>query len=476
MCTRKRKERLLEIKNNLAGSRDWYTRRNLFFHEQDWKYLRHLIPEGVRVLELGSNLGDRLVRLKPSCGVGVELSPRMVELARAKYPHLEFIVGDIEQKESLARVQGSFDFIILGDTLGELEDCQATLDQLHPFCTRDTRLVVTYYSWIWAPILKLAGWLGMRIPDVEHNWMSTQDIQNLLALASFETVKNEWRLLFPIKSFGLGPLINRYIGTLPLIQGLCLRSYVVARSLKSATPRELTTTILIPCRNEKGNIAAAITRMPRFCQDLELIFIEGNSQDGTFEECVRVKEANPLWDIKVFKQPGRGKGDAVRKGLQESRGEVVMILDADLTVPPEELPKFHQALASGMGEYINGTRMIYPMSDQAMRFLNFLANRTFSYIFSWLLNQRYTDTLCGVKVLTRKHFLQIVSMRDFFGNLDPFGDFDMIFGSNKLNLKMLEIPVHYAARSYGKTQISRFRDGFLLLRMVIVAYRKLKSI
>ena len=235
-------------------------------------------------------------------------------------------------------------------------------------------------------------------------------------------------------------------------------------------------TVLIPCRNERGNIENAIRRMPDFCDDLEILFVEGNSQDDTFDEILRVKDAYPHLDIKALQQDGVGKGDAVRKGFAHARGDVLMILDADLTVPPEDLPKFYAAIVSGQGEYINGSRLIYPMEHEAMRFLNHVGNAGFSKVFSWLLNQRITDTLCGTKVLTKAHYEELVAQREYFGDFDPFGDFDLIFGSAKMNLKMVDIPIRYAARTYGSTQISRFRHGWLLIRMVAFAYPKLKGI
>jgi glycosyltransferase involved in cell wall biosynthesis len=183
----------------------------------------------------------------------------------------------------------------------------------------------------------------------------------------------------------------------------------------------------------------------------------------------------PDHDIKVLAQDGKGKGDAVRKAFEHARGDVLMILDADLTMPPEALPKFYEALASGKGEFINGTRLVYPMENDAMRFLNWVANRVFSWLFTWLLNQRFTDTLCGTKVLAKGHYQQIARNRNYFGDFDPFGDFDLIFGAAKANLKIIEIPIKYASRKYGETQISRFRHGWLLLRMVVFAFRKLKA-
>ncbi|MEX2449962.1 MAG: glycosyltransferase family 2 protein [Rhodospirillales bacterium] len=184
----------------------------------------------------------------------------------------------------------------------------------------------------------------------------------------------------------------------------------------------------------------------------------------------------PNWDIKCTQQDGKGKGDAVWKGFDMARGDILMILDADLTVRPEDLPKFYRVIASEKGEFVNGTRMVYSMEGGAMRFLNYLANWTFAKIFSYLLNQRFTDTLCGTKVLRKSAYEKIKQNRSYFGDFDPFGDFDLIFGASKLSQKIVEVPVRYASRSYGTTQISRFRHGVLLLRMVVFAFFKLKAI
>jgi len=287
----------------------------------------------------------------------------------------------------------------------------------------------------------------------------------------------DWRQLIPYRLLGLGTVINRFIGTLPVIRRLCLRRYIVARSLKAVKREELSVSILIPCRNERGNVESAIKRMPRFGKHQEIVFIEGNSSDDTYAECLRVQEAyKGQWDIKVAKQEGRGKGDAMRKGYATATGDIFMILDADLTVTPEALPRFYEAIASGKADFVNGSRLIYPMEEQAMRPLNFIANRAFALIFTFLLNQRFTDTLCGTKVFRRRAYDRIQAGRAYFGDFDPFGDFDLIFGATKQNLKIVEVPVHYQARVWGETQISRFRDGFLLLRMVLFAWRKLKAI
>lgn len=474
-----RKRAILAHAEASAAERDAWIAANPAYFEDDRKYMRFLIPEGGRVLELGCATGDLLARLEPALGVGVDLSPGMIARASANHAHLEFITGDIEDPglaDALAK-HGPFDTIVLSDTIGLLDDIEKTLGLLHALCTPETRLVIGYYSHLWEPVIYLAERLGFRPRQPTANFISSADFRNILDLADFEPIRSEWRQLVPWRLLGLGRFINRYIGTLPLIRRLCLRRYIVARSLKAIKPQSLTASILIPCRNERGNIENAVKRLPRFGAHQEIVFIEGNSSDDTYAECLRVKEAyKDSWDIKVVQQDGRGKGDAMRKGYTCATGDVLMILDADLSVPPEMMTRFYDAIASGKGEFINGSRLVYPMQDQAMRPLNFIANRIFALLFTYLLNQRFTDTLCGTKVFRRRSYDKIAEARGYLGDFDPFGDFDLVFGATKQSLRIVEVPVQYMARTYGETQISRFRDGLLLLRMVAFAWRKLKAI
>jgi len=470
-----RKMRVRKLANEQAANREKWIARNSFFYEEDYRYMRFLIPKGLRILDLGCGTGHLLAELNPARGVGVDLSPGMVDVARARYPHLEFHVGDIEDFDFISSLSGPFDAIVLSDTLGSLDDCQTTISNLHCLCSPDTRIVISYYSKLWEPILSLARLVNFKMPQEEQNVLSPTDIANFLSLSDFEVIRREWRQLLPRKCFGLGILVNRYLAPFPVIRAACLRHYVVGRSLQVTRNSNPSATVLVPCRNERGNIEEAVRRIPKFCEDIEILFVEGHSKDDTLTEIYRVIAAYPHLDIKVLVQDGKGKGDAVRKGFENARGNVLMILDADLTVPPEALVKFYKAIALGKGEFINGSRMIYPMEKDAMRFLNFLANHAFSWLFSWLLNQRFTDTLCGTKVLYKSHYGKIAEGRKYFGDFDPFGDFDLIFGAAKLNLKVVEIPVAYSSRTYGVTQISRFTHGWLLLRMVVFAFRKLKA-
>jgi len=471
-----RKAAIRALSEQFAATRRRWIERNSYYYEEDHRYMRFLVPEGSAVLELGCGIGDLVAALKPSRGVGVDFTPTLIEEARRRHPELQFQVGDIEDEDVIASLAGPFDYIILSDTVGALEDGEATFASLHRLCHRGTRLIVSYYSHLWDPLLTLGSKIGLRMPQVEQNFLSPLDIQNLMDLADFEVVKREWRQLVPRRCGGLGPLLNRYVGTLPIIRALCLRHYLVARSTVKRAPAVTSATIVIPCRNERGNIEAAVSRLPAFCADTEILFVEGHSRDGTLDEIHRVVAAHPEKDIKVIVQDGIGKADAVFKAFNMARGEVLIILDGDLTVSPEQIPKFWNALASGKGEFINGSRLVYPMEKEAMRFLNLVANRAFSILFTWLLNQRYTDTLCGTKALMRSDYLRIERSSGYFGDFDPFGDFHLIFGASKLGLKVVEVPIRYASRAYGETQISRFRHGLLLLRMVAFAYRKLKAL
>ena len=473
-----RKRAFYENAEQQAKDRDSWRERNDAYYSDDRRYTKFIVPEGARVLDLGCGTGALLASLRPSHGVGVDFSPSMIVEAQKRNPDLTFKVGDAEDEKFIASLQGPFDFIIISDTIGMFEDIEEALKQLHQLCTADTRIVIAYYSPLWEPMIHLATKLGMRMPQPQPNLISTTDFTNILDLSDLELIRLEWRQLIPFRLLGLGTLINRYIAPLPGIRRLCLRNYIVTRSKRLAQPRtNPSTTIVIPCRNESGNIERAIREMPRFGSHQEIIFVEGNSKDDTYAECLRVQELyKGQWDIKVMQQDGRGKGDAVRKGFAAASCDILMILDADLTVPPAALPKFHEAIASGKGEFINGTRLVYPMENEAMRFLNHIANRTFAKIFSYLLNQRFTDTLCGTKVLRRVDYERIVAGRSYFGNFDPFGDFDLIFGAAKQSLRIIEVPVHYKARTYGETQISRFRDGWLLIKMVVFAFKKLKAV
>ena len=468
------KQDVREYFNQHADKRDKWRKKNSYYHAEIKSLLKFLVPENASVLDIGCSTGDILAVLKPSRGVGIDISPKVIAIAQAKYPHLTFKEADAEHLE----VDGKFDYIILTDVIGFFSDVQQAFSQLQKYSHSKTKIIVTYHNYLWEPVMKIAEKFSLKMKNPMQNWLSRADVDNLLYLADFEIVKRGGRLLFPKKIPLLSSFLNHFLAKFPLFRNLCLVNFVVARPKPAVQPLKPSpsVSVIIPARNEKGNIEAAVKRMPRLGSRTEIIFVEGHSQDNTLEEMQRVKNAYPDWEIKVMAQDGKGKGDAVRKGFDAATGDILMILDADLTVRPEELPKFYYAIATGAGEFINGSRLVYSMEDQSMRLLNIFGNKFFSMMFSWLLDQRLKDTLCGTKVIWKEDYEKVKAGRAFFGDFDPFGDFDLLFGAAKLNLKIIDLPIRYQARTYGTTNISRFRHGWLLLQMCFFAMKKIKFI
>jgi len=465
------KEDIRHFFEKTATARDKWRKRNRFYHKSIERYISFIIPEGKRVLEVGCSNGDLLNATKPAYGVGIDFSENFIKRAREKYPNLVFHQDDVENLQ----LNETFDYIILSDLVNCLWDVQTAMHNIRRLCHPQTRIVISQYNYLWEPILKAGETLRLKLRQPAQNWFSISDIDNILQLEGFQLIKIERKLLLPKYVPVLNFIFNKFLANLPLINKLNLVNFMVARPLL-ADDQQYSVSIVVPARNERGNIENAILRTPKFGKSREFIFVEGHSSDNTFEEMLRVQQAYPGENIKVFQQSGKGKGNAVREGFEAATGEVLMILDADLTMPPEELPKFYDALRYNKGEFINGSRLVYPMDKNAMRFLNLLANKFFGWFFSYILGQRLKDTLCGTKVLYKTDYEKIIQNRSYFGDFDPFGDFDLLFGAAKLNLKISEIIIRYRDREYGSTQISRFRHGWLLIRMSLFAARKIKFI
>ena len=454
-----------------------FHRRNRAYYADLERLHQLLVAPGLRVLEIGCGLGDLLAQLQPSHGVGVELDAALAAAAQQRHPQLRIVAADAEtiSPASLGETQ-PFDVILLPNTLNTLQDVQGVLERLEAFCHPRTRLVVSFHNWLWQPLLKAAEGLGQRQPQPPESWLTPNDVSNLLDLAGWEVLKQGHRCLLPRHIPVLSGLANRWLSQLPLIENLGLTHWMVARPGRQQrqTP---SVSVVIPARNEAGNIAPAIERLPELGRFTEVLFVEGHSSDNTWDEIERVCASyqGPL-RLRKFRQSGKGKADAVWLGFEQAEGDVLMILDADLTVRPEDLPRFAQAMADGRGEFVNGCRLVYPRSWEAMPPLNTAANRFFAAVFSWLLRQRLKDTLCGTKVIWRDDYQRLKAGRSYFGDFDPFGDFDLLFGASKLNLKIVEVPVRYQERSYGSSNIAHVKEGLILVRMCLYAARKLRFI
>jgi len=463
------KENMSKYFNSIAQKREKWNKKNYYYHKLLGRYYSYLIPKESKVLEVGCGTGDLLNSVNPGYGVGLDISEELIKIARNKYSNYKFIVSDAENFE----FNENFDYVIISDLIGFLLDIQNALKNIKKVCHDKTRIIINSYNYLWEPALKIAEFFRFKQKQPLLNWLSVKDIIGLLELEGFETVKVDKKILLPKNIPVFNYLFNNLVSNLPILNSLSLVNFIVARK-EPSEKEEYSVSILVPAKNEKGNIENAILKTPVFGKSQEFIFMEGNSQDGTYEEMLRVKEKYKDKNIIVEKQTGKGKGNAVREGFEIASGDVLMILDADLTTPPEDLPKFYKALSYRRGEFINGCRLVYPMEKQAMRFLNLIANKFFGLFFSYILGQKIKDTLCGTKVILKEDYEKIKINRNYFGDFDPFGDFDLLFGAAKLNLKIIEIPVRYRDREYGTTQISRFKHGWLLIKMSLFAAKKIK--
>ncbi len=462
--------------DDIAAQRDTWKRRTRAYHAALERIYGFFVPRQRRVLEVGCATGDLLAALAPSQGVGIDVSTVAITRAREKHAAasaLSFAAADAHD----FHLDTTFDYVVMSDTIGYLDDVQRALENLHHVMTPRSRLVINSYNFLWEPLLQLATWLGLKQPQPAQSWLSMTDLENLLRLADFEVVHKEGFILLPLNIPLISALCNGLLAKLPVLRHLTVAQFIVARPYHRPPRAQAdghSVSVIIPARNEAGNIEAAVQRTPHMGAWTELIFVEGHSKDNTWDEIQRVQAAYPQRRITIMRQDGKGKKDAVYKGFAHATGDVLMILDSDLTMPPEDLPKFYRALADNHGEYINGCRLVYPMEQQAMRFLNLLGNKFFSKAFSYILGQTYKDTLCGTKVLWRSDWEKLLQDHGYFGEFDPFGDFDIIFGAAKLGLKTVEIPIRYRDRTYGSTQISRFSHGWLLLRMTWIGFVKFK--
>ncbi|KWT95093.1 glycosyltransferase [Candidatus Magnetominusculus xianensis] len=433
---------------------------------------RQLVGEGLRVIELGSAQGELLSALKPSYGVGVDFSEEMVKRARASYPHINFICSDAH----FLNIEEKFDVVILSDLLHDLWDVEAVFNQISRLTAPHTRIMINVYSRLWEMPLKLASALGLTHPRIEQNWLTVEDISNMLYLQDFELIARRREILWPMPGLLISSLLNRGLVKTWPISEFALSNFIVCRPMPEKIDVQPVVSVVVPARNEAGNIASIFERTPQMGKSTELIFVEGHSTDNTYEVITDEILKHPDVNASVYRQSGKGKGDAVRLGFERAAGDVLMILDADMTVAPEDLPRFYHAIYTGKGEFINGVRLVYSMEDNAMRFFNQIGNKFFSLAFSWLLGQPIKDTLCGTKVIRKKDYEKIALNRPYFGDFDPFGDFDMLFGAAKLNLKIVEMPIRYRQRTYGTTNIQRWRHGWMLLKMVLFAASRIKFV
>jgi hypothetical protein len=468
---RSQNERNRQQQAAVAKARSKWILRNWYYYECLKRLLRHLVEPGKRILNVRCQTGFLLDALEPAYGVGVEISAEMVAVAESAHPRFRYYESFLEDFTPSEK----FDYVLLCD-VGDVVDVQKTLMQLQPACQAHTRLLIYSYNDLWAPLLELAQLLHLKFPQADQNWLSEQDLIGLLALSGFEWLKTYRAALFPKYVPLLSAFLNRIVAKLPLIGRLCMIEVLVARPVpKPLETSQISVSVIVPCKDERGNIESAVLRTPDLGRSTEIIFCDDQSTDGTADEVRRMQLLYPDRQIRLVEGPGVCKSKNVWTGFEASSGELLIILDADLTVMPEELPYFVRAITDGTAEFVNGSRLVYPVTRVAMKPINMAGNKVFSWLFSYVIGQKVKDTLCGTKVLWRSDWERIRPMIGTWGTMDRWGDYELLFGAARLNLRILDQPVHYQERVYGTTKMVRiFKNGLTMLRVCFHGFLKLR--
>jgi len=458
-----------EKNNKIALFRSKWVKNNRFYYSNVLNTLNYIIEKDRSVLHLRCSTGFILKSLHSTDLVGIDDSINQIQEAKINFPKINFINSSVES----FNLNRSFDYILL-TSIEDVVDIKAAFDCIEKHSNEFTRVIILNYNFLWNPLVKLAEKFGMKIPQNLHNWVSEEDVNSFLKLSQLEPVINYRSILFPFNIPLISWILNKYLARLPLLRKLSMLNFTVARKV-AYDSKEQSVSIIIPCRNEAGNIEDAVTRIPQFASHIEILFGDDKSTDGTADKVREMIAKYPEKDIKLYNGPGICKSENVWAGFDLAQGDILMILDADLTVIPEELPYFYEAISKRNGEFINGSRLVYPMHNNAMKLFNIIGNKFFSIAFSYILDRPIKDTLCGTKVMWRKDYERMKKLRGTWGITDRWGDYELIFSAAKLNLKIIDLPVHYYERVYGETKMTgRIQNGIIMLKMCWAALNRIK--
>ena len=409
---------------------------------------KFLIPENKRVLYLGI-MGDELLPyIKPYYAVCVS----------------DEVIHEFQPEEK-------FDYIIMDEAIGKTEDISALLSNISPACNTQTRIIIHQRNHLWEGILKLSSKFGLKKKERTQNWLSVDDVRTYLNMAGFETTRTFRKTIFPRNFLFTGTLMNFIFNIIPFFDFLKLDEFIIARQrFNSQNNYTLSLTICITVKDEEHNIQPLVEELPVLCEEQEILFVEGHSTDKTVDEILRMQELYPLKNIRIVKQPGKGQGDAIKTGFKIAHGDIIILYEGDGTSSKSDIQYFYNAMKDGIFEFIEGSRLVYPVDRQSMPLINKIGNVIFARLFSFFLNQRTTDVLSGIKAILKKDFDTIYDTWGFIGINDPFGDFELLFGSARYGLKIGEIPIHYKPRRHGVSKTNVFKHGWYLLRMSIMGY------
>jgi SAM-dependent methyltransferase len=457
-------EQLRSYFNSIAPEWERWRSKNRFYHEQVKELVVGAIAPESRVLDIGSGVGDVLAATQPTEGVGVNVAERLTELAREKHPGLTFETFDADA----VMLPDGFrpDYVISVNLLDHAYDIYDLFAGLRDAVTERTLIIITTSNPLWAPVLRFGSRVGWRAPDSPRNFITNRDLGSILNAQGFDVVEAGVALPVPERIPLVAGLLNALLPDIPVVRYASSTQYLAAR------PRigrdELSVSVVVPCHNEEGNVAECARRVPDMGAGTEIIFVDDGSKDGTRDAVMAAMEDDDRVRLIAY-DTNHGKANAVRAGFDAARNDVLMILDADMTVPPEDLPKFLAPLQEGMAEFVNGTRLVYPMEGQAMPAANFLGNKAFCFLVTWVCRQRVSDTLCGTKALFRRDYRAMP-----LSGRDRWGDFDLLFGAAREKLRIREIPVHYRERVAGESKMNVRSDSVLFLRACLQGWRMLR--
>lgn len=458
------KEQIRSYFKQIAPQWDYWRNKNRFYHQSMRDLVRGMVPPNADVLEFGSGSGDLLADLEPRRGVGLNLAQELTDQAKRKHPNLQFFTVDVDQTACPPKF--SPNVIVMTNMLDYVHDVWDQMESMAGLISEETLLVITTNNPLWSPILRTASRLKLRVPDSPRNFITNKDICGVLRLHGFDIVEEGLAVAVPKKIPVISGMANALLPELPVLRFSSSIQYVAARP---HTPRQpLSCSVIVPCHNEAGNIAECIRRVPRMGCSTEIVVVDDGSTDDTAQRVAEVMRTDPRVRLIVFDK-NQGKANAVRAGFDAAKGDIVMILDADMAVMPEDLPKFIRPLQQGTADFVNGTRLIYPMQGEAMRTINYLGNKAFCYLASWVMRQRVSDALCGTKALFKRDYERMP-----LGGRERWGDFDFLFGAARLRLRVLEVPVHYQERRAGHSKMRVLRDGWLFLKACMHGWRMLR--
>lgn len=439
--------------------------RHRYYYTQIQRLLKFLIPPGKSILYFGCYREDVIYSLDASSSVVIneEVDERISKNKSVEFVHCKYHLYNPQQE---------YDYIILDTVIGKTENINLLLRNISSACSSHTRIIIHQENYLWRPLLNFAASFGLKKQEKTQNWLSIKDVETYLETAGFESTRVYKKNIFPLKAGFLGPILNHFFSTIPVLDFLKLDQFIVGRFNKPFTQLKSSSSlsICLTVKDEEHNIEPIVSSLPVLCENQEILFVEGNSTDNTAKEIERMKMLFPHKNIRLIKQPGKGQGDAIHTGFKEAKGEIIILYEGDGTSEPYDIQYFYEAIEAGRFEFIEGSRFVYPLSHKCMPLANKIGNVVFAKWFSFFLNQRTTDVLSGIKAIRKKDYEKIYNTWGFLGIPDPFGDFELLFGSARYGLKIGEIPIRYKPRVFGESKTSVFKHGWYLLKMAFTGY------